>query len=137
MVGWKSALFITICKDPWNKKRFNFLGCIEGKEGMKELEYFIILRGNCFSIIKSILIELREKIKELLFLFLICMHWKIKYPNIRIYWLIKNILFLLNFIINQYGSYNKWNIVKLIIRKTLAFSLMAKKVCLFFKHLYL
>ena len=46
--------FIMIDWDHWIKKRVNYLSCIEGKPRV----YFIIWRGNCFLIIKSILVSL-------------------------------------------------------------------------------
>ena len=40
---------------PWIKERVNYISCIEGKGGMKDIWYFIIRPGNCSSIIKSLL----------------------------------------------------------------------------------
>ena len=43
--------------DPCIKKGVNYLSCIEGKGALKIYLCFIILRGNCFSSIKSLLLN--------------------------------------------------------------------------------
>ena len=49
---WKSFNFITVCWDTWIKKRVNHL---EGKRVIKVIIlYFMIQRGNYFSIIESL-----------------------------------------------------------------------------------
>ena len=53
---WLNSLnFIIIDWYPWIKKRVNYFSCMEGKGYYRHLLYFIILRGNSYSIMRILL----------------------------------------------------------------------------------
>ena len=49
---WKSLHFIMNGRGPWIKKWDSYLTCIEGRGHERHLQYLIIKRGNCSSIVK-------------------------------------------------------------------------------------
>ena len=60
-MDWKSVHFIMICWDSWIKKRLLFELHIREEGYVRHLLYFFIQCGNCFSIIKSLIVGHAQK----------------------------------------------------------------------------